>query len=51
MGKMIFAAVLIAGFIAVLVLFLIWLTRKVSAHIQQRFGPMRVGRHLSLIHI
>ncbi len=45
LGKMIFAAVLIAGFIAVLVLFLIWLTRKVSAHIQQRFGPMRVGWH------
>jgi NADH-quinone oxidoreductase subunit H len=45
LGKMIVAAVLIAGFIAVLVLFLIWLTRKVSAHIQQRFGPMRVGWH------
>ena len=45
LGKMIFSAVLIAGFIAVLVLFLIWLTRKVSAHIQQRFGPMRVGWH------
>src|SRR3990167_2940458 len=37
------AAVL--GFIAVSAMFLIWWERKVSAHIQTRYGPMRVGWH------
>jgi NADH-quinone oxidoreductase subunit H len=38
-------AVLAAGFLAALVLFLVWWERKVSAHVQQRLGPMRTGWH------
>ncbi|MCX6825798.1 MAG: NADH-quinone oxidoreductase subunit NuoH [candidate division Zixibacteria bacterium] len=39
------AGFIMFGFLAVVALFLVWWERKVSAHIQQRFGPMRTGWH------
>jgi NADH:ubiquinone oxidoreductase subunit H len=33
------AGFMVFGFIAVVALFLVWWERKISAHIQQRFGP------------
>lgn len=39
------AALVVFGFLAVVALFLVWWERKISAHIQQRFGPMRTGWH------
>jgi NADH-quinone oxidoreductase subunit H len=39
---------LIMGYLTFNVLFLIWLERKVSGHIQRRFGPMEVGPHGTL---
>jgi len=42
---LIVAALIVFGFLALTALFLVWWERKVSAHIQQRFGPMRTGWH------
>jgi len=38
-------AVVVFGFLSLVALFLVWWERKVSAHIQQRFGPMMTGWH------
>lgn len=42
---MIIVGVMVLGFIAISAMFLIWWERKISGHIQRRFGPMRVGWH------
>jgi NADH-quinone oxidoreductase subunit H len=43
--KMAIGAGMLAGFVSVMAMAMIYVERKVAGHMQQRLGPMRVGPH------
>ena len=48
LATLLLGTVVIMGYLTFNTLFLIWLERKVSGHIQRRYGPMEVGPHGAL---